>query len=209
MAIVKEIYPANADLWNQYEMNYKTSTSSVTELIGKYKDEDAKGTLNEDSYVNYAQTFAAPDKQGDLDSAQKVDVSLAAADAFGKAYNLNNKEGLYAYNAGLLNFNVWRDLDDRFFNYAGESAEYKAKRAEILKQQQDYFAKASEWLEKAYTTLKAKTDRDKKDDNVLNRTVTMLSNLFQWKRDKSKGNDKDYDAYDAKFKLYDAEVGKY
>jgi hypothetical protein len=79
-----------------------------------------------------------------------------------------------------------------------------------LKDQQGYADKSIDWLEKSYTSLKAKDPREKNENNSLNRTVLMLSNLYAWKRDKSRGvNPKDYDAYDAKYKIYDAEVDKY
>ena len=145
-----------------------------------------------------------------MKKSQQVELKLTAADAFSKAYNLNNKNGLYAFNSGVLYYNVFSTLDDRFFANAGETAALKAKRAEIVKEQQETASKAIEWLEKGYATLKAKEPREKNENNSLNRTVLMLSNLYAWKRDKSRGvNPKDYDAYDAKYKIYDAEVDKY
>jgi len=212
LAIAKEVYPADAAMWSQFEMNYMTSNTGLSDIIAKYKAEDAAGKLNEDGYVTYAESFAMPDKNQEekLDSTQKIELKLTAADAFSKAYNLNNKNGLYAFNTGVLYYNVFTTLDDRFFANAGEAAALKAKRAEILKDQQEWAAKSIDWLEKAYNTLKAKEPREKNESNSLNRTVTMLANLYMWKRDKSRGvNPKDYDAFDAKFKIYDAEVDKY
>ena len=194
-------------------MNYMTSNTGLDEIISKYKTEDASGKLTEDGYLTYAESFAMPDKaQVDkLDSAQQSQLKITAADAFAKAYNLNNKAGLYAFNAGVLYYNIFTTLDDRFFSYTGESAALKAKRAEIIKEQQEVSSKSIDWLEKAYEALKAKEPREKNESNSLNRAVTMLANLYMWKRDKTKGtgNTKDYDAFDAKYQLYDAEVGKY
>lgn len=212
LAVAKEVYPDDASIWNQFEMNYMTSNTGLDQIVSKYKAEDAGGKLTEDGYLTYAESFAMPDKaQADkLDSAQQVELKLTAADAFSKAYNLNNKNGLYAFNSGVLYYNVFSTLDDRFFANTGEGAALKAKRDEILKQQQAFADKSIDWLEKAYNTLKAKDPREKNESNSLNRSVLMLSNLYAWKRDKSRGvNPKDYDAYDAKFKIYDAEVDKY
>ena len=213
LALAKELYPADQAVWSQFEMNYMTSNTGLDEIISKYKTEDAGGKLTEDGYITYAESFAMPDKaQADkLDSAQQSQLKLTAADAFAKAYNLNNKNGLYAFNAGVLYYNIFTTLDDRYFANTGESAALKAKRAEILKEQQDVAGKSIDWLEKSYNTLKAKEPREKNESNSLNRAVTMLANLYMWKRDKTKGtNDtKAYDAFDAKFQLFDGEVGKY
>ena len=42
-------------------------------------------------------------------------------------------------------------------------------------------------------------------------SIDFLANIYQWKRDKSKGKlpATDYDKYDTKFKLYDGEHDKY
>lgn len=212
LAVAKELFPADAPMWNQFEMNYMTSNTGLDQIVSKYKEEDAAGKLNEDGYLTYAESFAMPEKSQTekLDSAQLMQLKLTAADAFQKAFNLNNKAGVYAFNAGVLYYNVFTVLDDRFYSNTGESAALKAKRAEIIKEQQDAAAKAIEWLEKGYTTLKAKEPREKIENNSLNNSVKYLANLYMWKRDKSRGvNPKDYDAYDAKYQLYDGEYDKY
>lgn len=212
LAIAREAHPKQLSLWNQFAMNYQTTNSSLMEIVAKYKADDAAGKLKEDDYVTFAESFASPDKaqQNALDSAQQVNLKMAAADAFAKAFNLNNAEGLYAFNTGVLYYSTFTTLDDRFYNYTGQSAELKAKRDAIVKEQQEIAAKAIEWLEKGYTVLKAKTDRNKAESNSLNRSVDYLANLFAWKREKSKGvNPKDFDAFDAKYKFYDGEHDKY
>lgn len=212
LGIAKEVFPADASLWNQFDMNYMTSNTGLDQIISKYKEEDAAGKLTEDGYLTYAESFALPEKSQTekLDSVQLMQLKSTAADAFQKAYNLNNKAGIYAFNAGVLYYNVFTVLDDRFYSYTGESAALKAKRAEIVKEQQDAASKAIEWLEKGYTVLKAKEPREKSENNSLNNSVKYLANLYMWKRDKSRGvNPKDYDAYDAKYQLYDGEYDKY
>jgi hypothetical protein len=212
LAVAKEVFPADAPVWNQFEMNYMSSNAGINDIVTKYKSEDAAGKLNEDGYITYAESFATPDKtQADqLDSTQKVELKMTASDAFQKAYNLNNKAGIYAFNAGVLYYSIFGELDDRFYNYRGESAALKAKREEILKQQFDIATKAIEWLEKGYTALKAKEPREKSESQSLNRSVDYLANLYLWKRDRSKIVDpKSYDALDAKYKLFDSEHDKY
>lgn len=213
LAVAKELYPNDVAIWNQIEMNYMSSNSNVTDILSKYKTDDASGKLKEDDYITYAEAFASPDKDklAKLDSAQQVELKMAAADAFMKAYNINNTNGLYAFNAGVLYYSIFGQLDDRYFNLRGESAALKAQRDAVIKDQQQYADKAIEWLEKGYNTLKAKQTREKNESNSLNRSVDYLAILYQWKRDRVKGtaNAKDYDALDAKYKLFDSEHDKY
>jgi hypothetical protein len=212
LAIAKELYPQNAALWNQIEMNYMSNTASLKDIMAKYKTDDAGGKLKEDDYITYAEAFAQPDKNqlAQLDSAQQQELKLTAADAFIKAFNLNNNNGLYAFNAGVLYYSFFGILDDQFYNLRGESAALKAKRDAVVKQQQEYATKSIEWLEKGYNVLKAKQTREKNESSSLNRSVDYLANLYLWKRDKSRGtNTKDYDAFDAKYKVFDSEHDKY
>ena len=212
LAVAKELYPQDMAIWNQLDMNYMSSNSSLLDIVAKFRADDAAGKLTEDDYITYAESFASPEKSqlASLDSTQKVSVKMASADAFIKAYNLNNKAGLYAFNAGVLYYSVFGDLDDRYYGLRGESADLKTQRDAVVKQQQEVGSKAIEWLEKGYNALKAKEPREKSESNSLNRTVDYLANLYVWKRDKSRGsNPKDYDAFDAKYKLYDGEHDKY
>jgi hypothetical protein len=212
LAIAKELYPNDMAVWNQIEMNNMSSNASLKDIMAKYKADDAAGKLKEDEYVTYAETFAQPDKNqlAQLDSAQQQELKLTAADAFMKAFNLNNNNGLYAFNAGVLYYSFFGQLDDQYYNLRGESAALKAQREAVVKQQQEYASKSIEWLEKGYNVLKAKQTRDKNESSSLNRAVDYLANLYLWKRDKSRGtNAKDYDAYDAKYKVFDSEHDKY
>jgi len=212
LATAKEVYPNDASLWTQYEMNAMTSNTSLADLQQKYQQEVAAGSLNEDKLISYGEAFATTDKTqlNGMDSTQKVNLKLAAADAFGKAFDLN-KNGLYAFNVGVIYYGLYSDLDDRYASYRGESAALKAKRSAIAKQEAAYADTAALWLEQAYPVLKAKQDRTKPETTSLNRTVDYLANIYYWKREatKTNGSPKDYDKYDALYKKYDAEHNTY
>jgi len=213
LAIAKELYPNDAAVWNQIEMNQMSSTASLKDIMAKYKTDDASGSLKEDGYITYAEAFAMPTKEqtAQLDSTQQVELKMMAADAFAKAFNINNGNGLYAFNAGVLYYGVFGALDDRYFNLRGESAALKSQREAVVKEQQKYADSSISWLEKGYTVLKAKPTRERNEATSLNRSVDYLAILYQWKRDKTKGtaNAKDYDVYDVKYKQYDSEHDKY
>ena len=47
-------------------------------------------------------------------------------------------------------------------------------------------------------------------ESIIGNSIMRKPNLYLWKRDKSRGtNAKDYDAFDAKYKLFDSEHDKY
>ena len=212
LATAKELYPSDAALWGQIEMNFETANSGLDELLSKYKASDAGGKLTEDDYITYAETFATNDQSqlSKLDSAKKVEIKLTAAEAFKKAFAMNNSNGLYAYNTGILYYNIFLTLDDRFYGLRGASADLKAQRDQVEKQEQTYSDMALEWLEKGYNILKAKATRERNENVSLNSTVGALSKIYEWKREKSKGVDsKAYDAYDAKMNQYDKERDTY
>lgn len=213
LAVAKELYPNDNSTWTQYEMGNMTANISLTDLLQKYQQDAAAGSMNEDKLVGYAEAFATTDKAQleSLDSSTKNALKLAAAQAFAKAFELNNANGLYAFNTGVIYYSIYGELDDRYSNYRGESAALKAKRSDISKQEMAYADTASQWLEKAYPILKAKTDRTKSETSSLNRTVDYLANVYYWMRDQTKtnGNSKDYDKYDALYKKYDAEHNSY
>lgn len=213
LAIAKQLYPNDAAVWNQIEMNQMSNTASLKDIMAKYKTDDAAGSLKADGYLTYAEAFAMPQKEqlAQLDSIQQVELKMVGADAFAKAFNQSDTNGLYAFNAGVLYYGVFGALDDRYFNLRGESAALKAQREAVVKDQQKYADSSIKWLEKGYQVLKGKPTRESNEATSLNRSVDYLAILYQWKRDRTKGtaNAKDYDVYDAKYKQFDSEHGKY
>jgi len=213
LALAKELYPNDNAAWSQYEMTAVTANASLPELLQKYQQDAAAGNMTEDKLIAYAEALATTDKaQLDaLDSTQQMNIKVAAAQAFEKAFALNDTMGLYAFNAGVIYYGIYSDLDDRYSANRGEGAALKAKREAITKQEAAYADTAAQWLEKAYPVLKAKQDRTRPETASLNRTVDYLANIYYWKRDQTKtnGNTKDYDKYDALYKQYDAEHNSY
>ena len=60
-------------------------------------------------------------------------------------------------------------------------------------------------LEKAFVSLKGKSEKTKRDNNLLNNCVRYLTNLYEIKRNKFRGKDpQKYDMYEAKYKEFDA-----
>ncbi len=213
LAEAKELYPNDNAMWSQFEMNNMTSNADLPTLLDQYNKDVAAGSMNETKYATYGESFATTDKSqlDKLDSIQKMNLKVTAAQAFSKAFDANNTNGLYAFNTGVIYYGIYTDLDDRFNANRGESAALKIKRKEIAAMEMGYADTASQWLTKAYTILKAKQDRAKSETLSLNRTVDYLANIYYWERDQTKvnGNNKDYDKLDALYKQYDAEHNSY
>jgi len=213
MAIAKELYPDKASVWSQMEMSNMSQNSSIDQIMTKYQ-QDSATNLTEDQLVNYAESFANPQQLKNLDSAKQLQYKLTSARIYERAFNQNPNQGIYAFNAGLLSYNLFNALEEKRYALRGEGANLKTQRAAIEKEQQVYADTAIAWLEKGYDVLKAKTNRDKIESNSLNHSVDYLANLYMWKRDQTKGSSsatatKDYDKYDAKFQQFDAEHDKY
>jgi len=208
LALAKELYPNDNSLWTQYEMENMTSNTSLTDLLQKYNQEAAAGTLDENKLLSYAQAFESNDSAQlkGLDSTQRIQLKMTAGQAYGKAFNLADTNGTYAFGAGYYDYVAFEVLDDRYHSNSGESAALKSKRAAIAKEQMGYADSSITWLEKAFSILNAKQDRARNETANLNRAVNYLSNLYLWKRDRTKvdGNNADYDKYDALYKKYDA-----
>src|SRR3954452_17808856 len=129
LAIAKELYPNQANVWSQIEMSNMSQNSSLDQIMAKYNQESS-GNLTEDQLVTYAETFANPQQLQSLDSAKQLQYKLTAADIFKRAFEKNPSQGVYAYNAGLLNYNLFNILEDKRYNLRGESAALKAQRAD-------------------------------------------------------------------------------
>ncbi len=238
IALGKELYPKNA--WDEFEIEYMDQNLSLTQKAELYDKDDAAGTMSELQYLQFGDIFVgakSKEKNPGLDSAKIAMYTMKAADAFKKAYAKNPKNGVAAYNVGVIYYNIYLEHDD---TYAANIRAMQALNADRpvekdpkkkaaadakLKEQLDPIKKANadlekplmdnldmslDWLEKAYNALKDKTPKIAVEKNVINKSVDFLANLYAYKRDRLRGKDaKAYDAYDAKYKEYDGLHGKF
>ncbi len=234
----KVMYPAidypSVD-WEDYELSYFNKNYTLQQKSDLYDKDDAAGTISAKRYLQYGDAFARISKEesAGLDSLKQDSYLRKAAEAFKKAFYKEQTNGISAFNAGVIYYNLFGIYDDKAsqarralqeLNSSAEtdpkkkaSPQFKAK-AESLKNQRITFEKPLNeaadssvlWLEKEYAILKDKKDRSKEENNCLGKSVDYLSNIFMFKRDKVRGKDlKAFDEYDAKFKVYDALHGKF
>ncbi len=233
LAIAKQAYPQAMNTWADYESEYVEKNFTLADKAAAYDKADAEGTLTANQYLSYGNMFynLKDEEKAQMDSAQLRAYRNRAENAFIKAYKKDNTNGLAAFNAGLVNYNDWVDLDDKYSDNVKKMGELnkskanekdpkkkvaleakikkevdalKAVNAGIEKVQHAFADKGIEWVEAAYKALSVKSSLDRSERNVIGKSVDYLANLFLWKRDKSKGNAAEYDKYDALYKKYDA-----
>lgn len=238
LALAKEVYPKEMP-WDEFEMDFIDKNYDLAKKSAMYDKDDAAGTMTEKQYLQFGDLFVnvKNKEKGHLDSAQIAGYTLKAADAFKKAFAKNPNQSLAAFNVGIIYYTIFGEYDDQYSaniramrqlnsNKPVEKDPKKKAAAEAaLKQQMDPLKKANadlekplfdnidasiEWLAKSYNILKDKADRTAVEKSVINKSVDFLANLYGYKRDKVRGKDaKAYDAYDAKYKEFDALHGKF
>jgi hypothetical protein len=243
LAIGKEVYPK--EQWDDYEVDFIDTNYDLAKKTSLYDFEDAAGKLSEQKYLQFGDLFInVKNKEKDLDSATQVKYTLKAADAFKKAYQLNNTNAAAIFNVGVIYYNIFGEFDDkvstnirtlRAISTANEE-EFAAKKAAaktpqakaaVNKAAADKLAAAQaplkqlnaaldvdvqknidisiDALEKAFVALKDKSEKTKRDNNLLNNCARYLTNLYEIKRNKFRGKDpQKYDMYEAKYKEFDA-----
>jgi hypothetical protein len=237
LALGRETYPKYA--WDEFEIDYMDQNMSLDEKVALFKKDDAAGTMSEIKYLQFGDIFVgAKNKNKDLDSAKAAEYSHLGVEAYKKAFAKNPQNGIAAYNIGVIYYNIYGEYDDKYAENirtmqginankpapdkdpkkrAAQDAAVKAKldpirdaNAKLEKPLLENLDQSIEWLEKAYTIFKDKTNRTNTEKSVINKSVDFLANLYGYKRDKMRGKDtKAFDAFDAKFKEFDALHGKF
>jgi hypothetical protein len=217
--------------WEDYELSYFNKNYTSAQKSELYDKEDATGGMSAKKYLQYGETFDNMSREGkETSDSIKTKYLLKAADAFKKAFNLS-PDGLTAFNAGIMYYNIFGIYDDKVSQYRralqelnsdrvvekdpkkkavsdakfkAQSDSLKAQRSNLEKPMADAADSSIFWLEKEFAILKDKSDKSREEKNCLNKSVDYLANVYSYKREKSRGKDpKAYDTYDAKFKTYD------
>ena len=233
----KDMYPKED--WEDYELSYFRKNYTLAEKSSMYDKEDAAGTMSANRYLQFGDIFAniPKEEKETLDSAKQNEYLHKSADAFKKANLKNPSDGIAAFNAGVIYYNIFSLQDDNVSQvrralqdlnsnrviekdpkkklasdakFKAQSDALKAQRIELEKPMIANADSSIIWLEKAFNLLKDKSDRSGIEKNCLMKSVDYLSNIFIYKRDKFRGKDlKAFDDNDAKFKYYDALHDKY
>jgi hypothetical protein len=202
ISLAKSIYPQNK-IWNQFEDIYMQDNLTAEEMAKKFDEGNTAKTLNASQYTSFGEYFINDKKIKELAPAKKDEYINRSFLAFTKAYELEPTNGLLANNAGVAAFNMFEEKSETRFAIKGTTPAIKAKQAEADKIVDVAADKAIEWLEKGYKTIDAKADKTNTDKNSAKSSAKLLSILYDYKKQRSKGKAAEYDKYDAKFKFYD------
>jgi hypothetical protein len=235
LAITEAAYPK--ENWFDFKSEYIEKNYSMDEKIKLYDEQVAAGTINETECLMFGDAFMTG-KSEEASAAANETYVLKAADAYKRAFSLNNKNYAAAFNAGISYYNQFTMLDEKTgenirslqtlnANKPAAPKDPKKKLAfdAAFKAQQDSIKKLNialepkikekvdasiEWIEKAFNSLKDKEKVERIEKNILSRSVDFLATLYSYKRDKSRGKDqKASDEFDAKFNYYDKLHDKY
>ncbi len=223
--------------WFEFRADYIDKNYTAEEKVASYEAQIAANSLNETECQMYGDMFMASRNVDGL-SDEKANYFLdKAADAYMRAYKLNNQNFAAAFNVGISYYNQYTVLDDQVGNNIRALQQLNANKPPApkdpkkklafdakFKAQQDSIKKlnvvldvpmkakvdqAIEWIENAFNIIKDKQTLTRSEKNVAARSVDFLATLYSAKRDKNRANQKLYDELDAKFKKYDELHDKY
>jgi hypothetical protein len=207
---------------------YEKEDAAGTLSVGKYLQfgdmfanipKEAKEKMDSVTLDKYqhkaAEAFSKAAKKDPTDGIAAFNTGIIYYNIF-NVYDDRTSNARRALQELTSNYNDKSKLEKDPKKKAAMAAAFKTESDVLKKQRTDVEVPAMqhvdlsiEYLEKAYAVLKDKTGKSKTESSILNKSVDFLANLYAYKRDKSSGKDpKAYDAYDAKFKLYDGLHGK-
>jgi len=234
IAIGKEVFPK--ENWEDFEIQYIDQNFSLAEKTDLFDKMDAAGTMSENQYIMFGDEFVNV-KHREADSSIHDKYTRKGIEAFKKAFGKNPQNALAAYNVGVTYYNFFNEEDDKYANNirtlqqmnASKPVEKDPKKklaadakfkeqtdgvrklnAEIEKKAIENADIAIDWLTKSFTILKDKATRTNVEKGVINKSVDFLANLYEFRAKKTRGKDqKASDAFDAKYKEFDALHGKF
>ena len=236
LALSAAAYPNES--WVEYGADYIDKNLSLEEKVELFDKLIAVGSISELECQMFGDMFMAG-KNAEGVSQENSDKYISkASEAYKKAYTMNNKNFAAAFNAGISYYNAFTVLDEKVSanlkalqainstkpvapkdpkKKAAFDAFYKAKLDSVRKINtsldapiKDNVDAAIEWIDKAFNVIKDKEKLERSEKNVALRSVDFLATLYAYKRDKARGKDqKAFDAFDAKFSIYDNLHDKY
>jgi hypothetical protein len=210
LALAKEAYPKNP-IWNDLAFANTTDNASTEDVVKKFETDDAAKSMTASNYLDYGDYFLNNKKIKEItDPAKKAEYTNKAYYSFSKAAELDTANGVASYNAGVTAYTMFEDARENRIKIKGTTADIKTKQAAADKIADAAADKSIVSLEKSFATLSTKANRSNIERNVLSKSTDLLYNLYEYKKDRSRGtNPKDYDKYDAKSKYYDSLHGKF
>ena len=234
--ISEEAYPKES--WFDYKSEYIEKNLSMEEKVKMYDEFAAAGKMTEMELQMFGDMFMTGRNAEGISAENSENYILKAAEAYKKAFGMNNKNYAAAFNVGISYYNQYSTLDVKYSDNiralqtlnsnkpapskdpkkkAAMDAQFKAQLDSIKKLNanldlpiKEKVDAAIEWIEKSFEVIKDKEKLDRSEKAVASRSVDFLANLYGFKRDKTRGKDqKASDEFDAKYNVYDKLHDKY
>lgn len=236
LAMSAAAYPNES--WVEYGTDYIDKNLSIDEKVAMFDKLVAGGSISELECQMFGDMFMSGKSSEGVSQENSDKYTAKAAEAYKKAYTLNNKNFAAAFNAGISYYNQFNVLDEKVSEnikalqnlnankpVAPKDPKKKLAFDAFYKAQVDSIKKlnvsldapikekvdaAIEWIDKAFNVIKDKEKLERSEKNVAARSVDFLATLYGYKRDKARGKDqKASDEFDAKFNIYDKLHDKY
>jgi hypothetical protein len=224
--------------WVEYNTDYIDKNLNIDEKVAMFDKLVAVGSISELECQMFGDMFMSGKNVEGISQENSDKYTSKAAEAYKKAFTMNNKNFAAAFNAGISYYNAFSVLDEKVSvnlkalqtinstkpvapkdpkKKAAFDAFYKAKLDSVRKINtsldvtiKENVDAAIEWIDKSFNVIKDKEKLEKTEKNVALRSVDFLATLYAYKRDKARGKDqKAYDEFDAKFNIYDQLHEKY
>lgn len=236
LAMSNAAYPNES--WVEYGTDYIDKNLNMDEKVAMFDQLMAGGKISEIECQMFGDMFMSGKSAEGVSQVNSEKYIGKAAEAYKKAYAMNDKNFAAAFNVGISYYNQFTVLDEKVADNikalqainankpaAPKDPKKKAAFDAFYKAQQDSVRKintgleapikekvdgAIEWIDKAYNIIKNKEKLERGEKNVASRSVDFLATLYAYKRDKARGKDqKAFDEFDAKFNIYDKLHDKY
>lgn len=194
------------------EMKYLQFGDIFVNAKGKEKSIDSLTALK--YTLKGAEAFKKAYAKNNQNAIAAFNVGIIYYNIFGEyddtySYNIRMMQAL---NTAFADRPVEKDPAKKKAAEAAKNAKlepFKKANADIEKALMENLDVSLEWLEKSFMILKDKANKSATEKNIQSKSVDFLANLYAYKRDRLKGKDpKAFDAFDAKYKEYDALHGK-
>lgn len=113
LPLARKAYPKEA--WDDYEAEFVNKNYSLAQKVAAYEKEVAAGTMTGAKYLQYADVFAnvTKEEKENMDSLTQVSYQFKALEAYKKACELDPKDGISHFNAGIIYYNLYGVYEDR------------------------------------------------------------------------------------------------
>ncbi len=184
LPIDKKAYPKEE--WDDYETDFINKNFSLADKVAAYEKEVAAGTLTASKYLQYADVFVNIPKEDKekMDSLTQVSYQMKALNAYKKACELDAKDGIAHFNAGIIYYNLYGVYEDRVSENKRLLRELVAAHV-VEKDPKKKVASEAKFKEKTDAIKKLNTDLEKPMTEMADGCISYIEKTYTILKDVS------------------------